>query len=272
MNGMVGSMERADESLTAEEAEALAAEAAAAAEAARAKVARLRREAESAAAPAPVEESATEHSDTEHSDATGETTEADDGDAGDGDAGDGDAGDGDAGDAEAAPVPVRRRRMVFAAKAIAVIIAVLGIAGLASTSAWIVVSHQQAEQQRSRNAEFAAAARQGVVTLMSLNFNRAADDVQRIVDNSTGQFKQDFEAQSKDFIRVAEESKVITDATVTATGVKNMTDDTADVLVAAYSTVTNAQGAKEEPRTWRLIVSMARDGGQLKVAKVEFAP
>ena len=267
MNGMVGSMERADESLTAEEAEALAAEAAAAAEAARAKVARLRREAESAAAPAPVEESATEHSDTEHSDATGETTEADDGDAGDGD-----AGDGDAGDAEAAPVPVRRRRMVFAAKAIAVIIAVLGIAGLASTSAWIVVSHQQAEQQRSRNAEFAAAARQGVVTLMSLNFNRAADDVQRIVDNSTGQFKQDFEAQSKDFIRVAEESKVITDATVTATGVKNMTDDTADVLVAAYSTVTNAQGAKEEPRTWRLIVSMARDGGQLKVAKVEFAP
>ncbi|WP_241473691.1 hypothetical protein [Mycolicibacterium neoaurum] len=267
MNGMVGSMERADESLTAEEAEALAVEAAAAAEAARAKVARLRREAESAAAPAPVEESDTEHSDTEDSDATGETTEADDGDAGDGD-----AGDGDAGDAEAAPVPVRRRRMVFAAKAIAVIIAVLGIAGLASTSAWIVVSHQQAEQQRSRNAEFAAAARQGVVTLMSLNFNRAADDVQRIVDNSTGQFKQDFEAQSKDFIRVAEESKVITDATVTATGVKNMTDDTADVLVAAYSTVTNAQGAKEEPRTWRLIVSMARDGGQLKVAKVEFAP
>lgn len=267
MNGMVGSMERADESLTAEEAEALAVEAAAAAEAARAKVARLRREAESAAASAPVEESDTEHSDTEDSDtedsdATGETTEADDGDA----------GDGDAGDAEAAPVPVRRRRMVFAAKAIAVIIAVLGIAGLASTSAWIVVSHQQAEQQRSRNAEFAAAARQGVVTLMSLNFNRAADDVQRIVDNSTGQFKQDFEAQSKDFIRVAEESKVITDATVTATGVKNMTDDTADVLVAAYSTVTNAQGAKEEPRTWRLIVSMARDGGQLKVAKVEFAP
>ncbi|SDD62426.1 Mce-associated membrane protein [Mycolicibacterium neoaurum] len=267
MNGMVGSMERADESLTAEEAEALAVEAAAAAEAARAKVARLRREAESAAAPAPVEESDTEDSDTEDSDATGETTEADDGDAGDGD-----AGDGDAGDAEAAPVPVRRRRMVFVAKAIAVIIAVLGIAGLASTSAWIVVSHQQAEQQRSRNAEFAAAARQGVVTLMSLNFNRAADDVQRIVDNSTGQFKQDFEAQSKDFIRVAEESKVITDATVTATGVKNMTDDTADVLVAAYSTVTNAQGAKEEPRTWRLIVSMARDGGQLKVAKVEFAP
>lgn len=259
MNGMVGSMERAEENLTAEEAEALAAEAAAAAEAARAKVARLRQEAESAAAPAPAAESDTAKSDTEGSDATSETTEADDADV-----------DDDAG--EAAPVPVRRRRVMFAAKALAVIIAVLGIAGLASTSAWIIVKHQQAEQQRSLNAEFAAAARQGVVTLMSLNFNSAADDVQRIVDNSTGQFKEDFEGQSADFIRVAEESKVITDATVTATGVKNMTEDTADVLVAAYSTVTNAQGAKEEPRTWRLIVSMARDGDQLKVAKVEFAP
>ncbi|MCV7431405.1 hypothetical protein [Mycolicibacterium bacteremicum] len=262
MNGMVGSMERAEENLTAEEAEALAAEAAAAAEAARAKVARLRQEAESAAAPAPesdTEESDTEESVTEGSDATSETTEADDADV-----------DGDAG--EAAPVPVRRRRVMFAAKALAVIIAVLGIAGLASTSAWIIVKHQQAEQQRSLNAEFAAAARQGVVTLMSLNFNSAADDVQRIVDNSTGPFKEDFEGQSADFIRVAEESKVITDATVTATGVKNMTEDTADVLVAAYSTVTNAQGAEEEPRTWRLIVSMARDGDQLKVAKVEFAP
>lgn len=162
--------------------------------------------------------------------------------------------------------------VILAAKTVAVIVAVLGIAGLASTSAWIIVKHQQAEQHRDLNAEFAAAARQGVVTLMSLNFNTAKDDVQRIVDNSTGQFKEDFEAQSGDFIRVAEESKVITDATVTATAVKNMTDDTADVLVAAYSTVTNEQGAQEEPRTWRLIVSMARDGGQLKVAKVEFAP
>lgn len=247
MNGMVGSMERADESLTAEEAEALAAEAAAAAEAARAKVTRLRREAERTAALTPAGE-------TDVCDQTAEMDEA--------------ALDDGVDDT----APVRRRRVVLVAKVLGIVVAVLSIAGLASTSAWIIVTHQQAEQQRSRNAEFAAAARQGVVTLMSLNFNRAADDVQRIVDNSTGQFKQDFEAQSKDFIRVAEESKVITDATVTATGVKNMTDDTADVLVAAYSTVTNAQGAKEEPRTWRLIVSMARDGGQLKVAKVEFAP
>jgi Mce-associated membrane protein len=51
-----------------------------------------------------------------------------------------------------------------------------------------------------------------------------------------------------------------------------MTDDTATVLVAASSSVTNAAGAKQEPRAWRLSVNLARDGGQLKLAKVEFVP
>lgn len=171
------------------------------------------------------------------------------------------------------PDPPRRRgRLASVATYAAVVLAVLGIAALASTSAWIVVKHRQADQQRDLKAAYSAAARQGVVTLMSLNFNSAKSDVQRIIDNSTGPFKEDFEQQSEDFVDVAEQSKVITEATVTATAVQQMTQDTADVLVSAYSTVTNDQGAKEEPRTWRLIVSIARDQGQLKVSKVEFAP
>jgi len=51
-----------------------------------------------------------------------------------------------------------------------------------------------------------------------------------------------------------------------------MTDNTATVLVAASSRVTNAAGAKEEPRAWRLSVNLARDGDQIKLAKVEFVP
>ncbi len=176
-------------------------------------------------------------------------------------------------DAEDDADPVRRSRKVTSiVKYAAVIVAVLGIAALASTSAWIVVKHQQAEQRRDLSAQFSAAARQGVVSLMSLDFNRAQQDVQRIIDNSTGQFREDFQSQAEEFAKVAESSKVVTEANVTATAVQTMTDDTADVLVAAASTITNAQGAKEDPRSWRLIVSVARDGDQIKMAKVEFAP
>ena len=51
---------------------------------------------------------------------------------------------------------------------------------------------------------------------MSLNFNSADDDVKRIIDNTTGDFKKDFESQADDFTKVAQESKVITEATVNA--------------------------------------------------------
>ena len=133
-------------------------------------------------------------------------------------------------------------------------------------------NHRQAQAEQQRRAEFAAAARQGVVTLMSLDYNKAKEDVQRIIDNSTGQFKTDFQSTAEDFIKVAIDSKAVTETNVTATAVESMTDDTATVLVAATSRVTNAAGAKQEPRAWRLSVNLARDGGQLKLAKVEFVP
>ncbi|KAA0120842.1 hypothetical protein [Mycolicibacterium sp. P9-22] len=246
--------------LSAEEAEALAAAAEAEAAAARARAnvlrvqqAKAQQEADAAADVAVVEDDLSEDADAEA---------VEDIDASD-----------DAEDPEADAAPVRRRgKLASIAKYAAVILAVIGIAALASTSAWMVVKHRQAEHQRDLSAQFSAAARQGVVSLMSLDFNRAKEDVQRIVDSSTGQFREDFQSQAEEFAKVAESSKVVTEAKVTATAVQAMTGDTADVLVAAASTITNAQGAKEDPRSWRLIVSMARDGDQIKMAKVEFAP
>jgi Mce-associated membrane protein len=51
-----------------------------------------------------------------------------------------------------------------------------------------------------------------------------------------------------------------------------MTDETAVVLVSASSRVTNSAGAKQEPRSWRLSVNLKREGGQIKMEKVEFVP
>jgi len=111
------------------------------------------------------------------------------------------------------------------------------------------------------------------VTLMSLDFNDAQANVDRIIENTTGQFKSDFQDQAEDFVKVAQDSKVITDVTVTAAAVESMTPNQAVVLVAATSRVTNSSGAKQEPRAWRLQVSLERvEGGQIKMAKVEFVP
>jgi Mce-associated membrane protein len=42
--------------------------------------------------------------------------------------------------------------------------------------------------------------------------------------------------------------------------------------VAAKTQLTNATGAQHEPRAWRLSVTVTRDGGQIKMSKVEFMP
>lgn len=168
--------------------------------------------------------------------------------------------------------PVRKRRLGRILKALAAVVAIACTAALITLSVLMVIDHRHQAAEEQRRAEYAAAARQSVVTLMSLDFNKAKDDVQRIIDNSTGTFKDDFKLQAEDFVKVAQDSKVITEVTVNATAVESMTDDSAVVLVSASSRVTNSAGAKQEPRSWRLSVNLQREGDQIKMSKVEFVP
>ena len=166
----------------------------------------------------------------------------------------------------------RRWRIGRILKILATVVAIACTAALITLSVLMFYSHRDQAAEQQRRAEFSAAARQSVVTLMSLDFNKAKDDVQRIIDNSTGTFHDDFKNQAEDFIKVAQDSKVITEVTVNATAVDSMTEDSAVVLVSATSRVTNSAGAKQEPRSWRLSVDLKREGDQIKMSKVEFVP
>jgi len=257
----------ADALTLAEQAEAEAAEAEAVAQAAsaRAKAIRMRREAQAAAETAAAETATGET-------ATGETAAAE-------------LSGVETAAAELSGVDIDQfenasreasaptgRRWGLVLKIVAITVGVLGTAALVAASVYMVRQDRQADDGQRLNAEYAAAGRQSVVTLMSLDFNNAQDDVKQIIDNSTGQFKKDFEDQSADFVKVAQDSKVITDVTVNATAVESMSQDSAVVIVSATSRVTNSAGAKQEPRAWRLSVNLQRDGGQVKMSKVEFVP
>ncbi|WP_441962007.1 hypothetical protein [Mycolicibacterium houstonense] len=177
----------------------------------------------------------------------------------------------DAADKKSSRLPqVRASRLFW--KVLASCLTLIVIAALLAASGWMIWQHRQAEHRQQLAAEYTAAARQTVVTLMSLDFNRAQDAVKNILDNSTGEFREDFEAQSKDFVKLAQDAKVVTEANVTAAAVDTMTDNNAVVLVAVNTKVTNTTGANQQPRPWRVAVDMVREGDQIKLSKVEFVP
>lgn len=232
----------------AELAEAEAAEAEAAAAAARARAEQLR------------ERRTSDNDDPEtHADLSDE------------DGSDEDVSDEDVSDEDGAR-PARRRVTAAAVRTVAESVAGIAVLALIAMSAFFLYQARTMDRYHEQRSEFAAAAQQGVVNLMSLDFNNAQSDIQRVIDSTTGEFHDDFASSTGDFLTVMKESQVVTTATVNATAVETMTDDSAIVLVAATSQVANSVSKQPNPRIWRLSVTVSRVGDQIKMAKVEFVP
>jgi Mce-associated membrane protein len=155
-------------------------------------------------------------------------------------------------------------------KSLAVGAAVVLICAFSGTGGYVVWYHHNTVAERQRAAEFAAAARQGAITLMSIDANKARDDVQRIIDESTGPFKTEMLITAEELVKSVEESKVSTKVGVKAVAVESMTDDAAVVLVTARAEVDNPDKSKAPPRLWRMVMTLQKDAGQIKVSQVEY--
>jgi Mce-associated membrane protein len=176
-------------------------------------------------------------------------------------------------DAESESKSARSRRLRLPSLSVtwkAVVIVL--ICAFVGASGYMVWQRHETTERNQRTANFIAGARQGVVNMFSLDFNRSKEDVQRVIDSSTGQFRDDLQQRAKDFTTVVEQSKVVTQGTVNAAAVQSIDGNSALVLVAASSQITNAAGAKDERRNWRLKVTVTDDGGQYKMSKLEFVP
>lgn len=150
------------------------------------------------------------------------------------------------------------------------IVAVLCSAAMLAAGAFIWSGHRDAVHDQQNRAEFAAAAEQVAVTLMSLDHADSQTGVQRILDNSVDPFLSEFRSTTGDFVKLSADAQVTTKAVANAAAVQSISGDTAVVLVAATSTVTTADDVTEVPRSWQLKLDLRRDGDRIKMSKVEF--
>lgn len=141
-----------------------------------------------------------------------------------------------------------------------------------AASGYMLWHHHVVSQERQHTAEFAAAARQAATTLMSLDFHKPEQDMQRIATISTGRFREGFPAIADQLTKRLQASKVVTKTTVNNVAVESSTANSAIVLVAATTEATGAAKPKDArpPQSWHIALGLAIDGGQPKMSSIEF--
>lgn len=174
-------------------------------------------------------------------------------------------------EADGSPTAAAARRRRPGPALVAVTLAAALLCALLAASGYMFQQHLTATRDHDNVAQYSAVARQGVVNLMAINYNSAQADVQRVLDSTTGPFRQQFEDTSKDLVKALQDAKVVTEVTVTGVAVESMTADSAVVLVAATSQRGDTDPQNRDPRTWRAVVTVTRDSGQLKISQIDFA-
>lgn len=169
------------------------------------------------------------------------------------------------------PRRVRGRWAGVASKA-AFALAGLGAGAAVVLTILMVSQHRGVAAQRSHDAEIVDAARASITALLSIDHTRARADVQRVIELSTGGFRDDFAKSADDFVKTAEDKDVVTKAAIKAAALESSEPDRGVVLMAVNSEVTNSNGAREDPRPFRMSVTMDRDGEVFKMSNLEFVP
>ncbi|OBI19259.1 Mce protein [Mycobacterium sp. E2497] len=209
--------------------------------------------ADESSAAAPVSEAATRKN---HSDeVSSEDDSRDEGDEADG----GSEGD----------VSTKKPRSPVRSAVILVLVAVVGLGALAG---WFGFQEHKAHQAQQQRELLIRVARQGALNLTTIDWQHADADVKRILDSATGAFYDDFSHRSQPFMDVVKKAQSTSVGTVTEAGLESQSGDEAQVLVAVSVKTSNLGAAEQDPRHWRMRITVQKVGNEAKVSNVAFVP
>jgi Mce-associated membrane protein len=153
---------------------------------------------------------------------------------------------------------------------LATVLGVIMVVALTALAGWLGFRNYQAHQVQAHRALFIQVGRQGALNLTTIDWQHADTDIQRILDSATGTFYDDFSKRSKPFVDVVKKTQSKSAGTVVEAGLESQSGDEGQVLVAVTVKTSNAVAAEEEPRHWRMRISVKQVGDEAKVSNVEF--
>lgn len=165
-----------------------------------------------------------------------------------------------------------KERPPLAPVRLALVTGLVIVATLAGLAGWAGLRAYRAHEAQEQRALFLQAGRQGALNLTTVDFREADADVRRILAGATGQLYDNFSQRSQPFVDVLLRTQSKSVGTVTEAGIESQAGDRAEVLVAVTVRTSNAAAAQQEPRAWRMRLSVRKVDGVVKVSNVEFVP
>jgi Mce-associated membrane protein len=155
---------------------------------------------------------------------------------------------------------------------LAMLIGLVTIVGLAGLAGWLGYRTHASRQAQDQRNLFLQVGRQGALNLTTIDWRHADTDIRRILDGATGTFYDDFAKRSQPFVDVIKQTKSTTVGTITEAGLESDGPRAAQVLVTVNVKTSNAVASEQDPRYWRMRISVQEVGDQAKVSNVEFVP
>ncbi len=153
------------------------------------------------------------------------------------------------------------------AVSVAIIVALVGLGG------WLGFRVYQDHQEQAQRNLYLQVARQTAINLTTINYTEVDADIKRVLDSATGAFHDEFQNRSQPFVEVVKKVQSKTEGTIAEAGLLSYTKDKAQVLVAiAVKTSMAGAPADQEPRRWRMRLTVDKTGDGAKVSNVEFVP
>lgn len=119
--------------------------------------------------------------------------------------------------------------------------------------------------------DVAAAARTEALAFLTVDHRDMDPLLDAVLDGATGDFAEQYAAQRETLTSEAVRTEATSTPEVVALGVGDQDDDSATVLVAANSTVTNAgTGSEGQVRYYRLRLELVREDGRWLTSDLRF--
>lgn len=158
----------------------------------------------------------------------------------------------------------RVRRFVLAGSVLALV-----VLGLLITGAILLGAEHAAWRDRARGDAAVAAARDVVVRLSSLSQDALPEQIDGLLQRSTGPFRAQLSGTANLFGALAGRAQFRSQGEITSAALETEDGNQATVLVTSTSRVANTATPGEVPRRYRLALTLQWDGEQWLVDTVE---